>query len=232
MAKYKVGKAKKEVWGWNEYQLLRGIVAFAIIIYIVGVVPAYSRAIRDLFHEPIVKLIFLGLIVSVGYLDTVLGVLLAIAFLVSMLSRSQYRSTPLGQAVSGVQSGVRQAIHLPVDVAKEIPLPGQQKENMENESYQTPNAQQAFEMSEQEGNVLYGQGKDCTVIPPPTSGCDPIVGYNAPYDCVCNEDCTPECNKKDRGCLCSGVATWTDELNAQGLNYPMGNPGPQEGATF
>lgn len=232
MVKRRSGRSRKKVLGWNEYQLLRGIVALAIIVYIVGIVPSYSEAVGDLFHEPVVKLIFLALIVAVGYMDATLGVLLAVAFLVSMLSSAEYSGSTLGRAVSGVQVGAREVVQLPQKVMHELPLPGQ-KENMHGGAhYQTPNAQGAFEASERAGNAMYGQGADCTVIPPPSGGCDPIVGYNAPYDCVCNENCTQECDKKNRGCLCAGVATWTDELNAQGLNYPMGFAGPQEGATY
>jgi len=230
----------KKVMGWNEYQVLRAIVALAIVVYIVGIVPSYSKVVGDLFHEPVVKLIFLALIVAVGYMDSMLGVLLAVAFLVSMLSSAQYQATPLGQAVSGVQAGARQVVRLPEEVVQHVTHPSVSgapaKESMSNPlggaGYQTPNAQQAFEMNEQAGQALMGQGADCTVIPPPTGGCDPIVGYNAPYDCVCNENCADECDKDNRGCLCTGVATWNDELNAQGLNYPMGYAGSQEGATY
>jgi hypothetical protein len=240
----------KKVMGWNEYSLLRAIVGLAIVVYIVGIVPSYSKAVSDLFHEPVVKLIFLGLIVAVGYMDSTLGVLLAVAFLVSMLSSAKYKTTPLGQVVSGVQGGARQVVSGVQDGAKEV-VSGVQtgakevvkvpehvvsgvhsltKEMMNNPDYQTPNAQQAFELSQQNGNELLGQGSNCTVVPPPTTGCDPIVGYNASYDCVSNGNCAED--GKNRGCLCTGVATWEDELNAQGLNYPMGYAGEQDGATY
>jgi hypothetical protein len=218
MAKLVVGK---------ENYILRLIVIVAIILYILAVVPGYNQAISSLFEEPIIKFIFLALIVSVGYIDSTIAVLLAVAFLVSMLSSAKYRSSPLGKVVSGTRAGAHQVTELPKQIAQEIPKLISTKETKENmNEYQTPNAQQTFEQSEN------NQNGDCTVNCPSGTGCDPIVGFNAPYDCVCDENCVQDCDKKGQSCLCKGVSTWEDELNAQGLNYPMGNPGDQTGATY
>lgn len=244
MVKRSRGKARsksKKVMGWNEFSVLRALVGLAIVIYIVGIVPSYTQAVGDLFKEPLVKLVFLGLILAVGYMDKTLGVLLTVAFLVSLFTSARYSSTPLGRVVSEARSGAQQVVRVPQHLAQkaenvvtdavDMVTPDSLHENMGNgNSVQT--VQQAFEASERAGQELYGKGTNCTVMEPSATGCDPIVGYNAPYDCVCDENCSSECDKKNRGCLCDGVATWTDELNAQGLNYPMGNPGPQEGATY
>ena len=83
---------------------------------------------------------------------------------------------------------------------------------------------QEFRNQQRQALDLAGESKDCLQLPPPSTGCDPIVGYNAPYDCVCDGD-----KKK---CLCDGVAVWDNELNAQGMNFPMGRSDDQAGATF
>lgn len=63
----------------------------------------------------------------------------------------------------------------------------------------------------------------CNVNPVMTTGCDPIVGYNASYD-----------NGVDNNneCLYKGVQVWDDELNAQGLNNPRGYSGGQVGSSY
>ena len=212
----------------SEYQLLRWVIIVALILYIVGVVPNYNKGVTSLFSHPIVRLILLVLIVAVSWVDHTIGILVAVAYLSSlMMSRHPAPDqTPLGAMEAEM---------------RELPLPGfnssapkVKAENMENplrKAISVPEAflkQEAMAISSMGGN----EGSDCTALPPPSTGCDPIVGYNASYDCVCAEDCADNCDKNGRGCLCKGVATWQDELNAQGMNYPMGAPGPQVGATF
>jgi hypothetical protein len=123
----------------------------------------------------------------------------------------------------------------------ELPLPGMhkqaaqpKKEYMANHGAMPPTVSQAYAQQQaMAAQMQGGKGQDCWALPPPSSGCDPIVGYNAPYDCVCGADCVADCDKKGRTCLCTGVATWKNELNAQGMNYPMGAPSHnQVGASF
>lgn len=211
----------------SEYQLLRWVIIVALILYIVGVVPNYNKGVVALFTHPFVRLLLLVLIVGVSWVDHTIGILVAVAYLSSiMMSRHPTpNQTPLGAMEAEM---------------RELPLPGLQAqapvnaENMANPMNQTLSVPEAYAQQEamDQRAVDGGGGQDCWSIPPPTTGCDPIVGYNASYDCVCAEDCVENCDQKGRGCLCTGVATWSDELNAQGMNYPMGAPGSQVGATF
>jgi hypothetical protein len=222
-------------------KIIRGVVAIALIAYIFGVLPTYTREISQLFETPVAKIVFVVAVLIVGYCDITLGVLLATAFIVTFITSSRYKSSSVGQLVSDIQSDAQKvtqsAVNTVGDVAQSVEntLTGQNnnQENMDGYGgYHLPTVQKSFEMAEREGQKYLGVGTNCTTIPPPTSGCNPIVGYNAPYNCVCNEGCvTPNCDK-NRGCLCQGVETWEGELNAQGLNYPMGNPGPQNGSPF
>ncbi len=55
--------------------------------------------------------------------------------------------------------------------------------------------------------------------------------YNHYFDCV--KDCAD--GDIDRGALdtpCRGVGVWKEELNAQGLNCPLGFSGTKDGAPF
>ena len=74
--------------------------------------------------------------------------------------------------------------------------------------------------------------KGCSVQPKMMTGCEPIVGYNAPYNCGCNGACGGNCGGLDPACLCTGVSVWKDELNAQGLNFPLGYSGCNVGSTY
>ena len=94
-------------------------------------------------------------------------------------------------------------------------------ENMENQpGMSVSQAYQQHMLQENNGD------KGCSVQPAMMTGCDPVVGYNSPYNCGGN------CGGLDPACLCSGVSVFKDELNAQGLNFPIGYSGCQVGSTF
>ena len=99
-------------------------------------------------------------------------------------------------------------------------------ENMENDSLMSVSQAYQHHMEQENGD------KGCGVQPIVSSGCNPIVGYNAPYNCGCNGKCGGKCGGVDPACLCSGVNVWKDELNTQGLNFPIGYSGNQAGTTY
>lgn len=229
MAKAKgKGRARAKLGSSVKFSLLHVVrfVALVLLIgYVIGAIHLFKDVVGRVFATPLSRLIFLVLTILVGLNDRPLGLLMLAAFLVSMYTSARYSRTPLGRAVSYGQAATKQVINLPNDILNELPhLNG---ENMAD----LPTAQRSFEASERDGEAYMGKGADCNNISAPTTGCDPVVGYNAPFDCVCNGDCGGMC-KKGNDCLCKGVATWKDELNAQGLNHPMGFPPQQEGATF
>jgi hypothetical protein len=125
------------------------------------------------------------------------------------------------QVVGGITSGTQ---HLLGGVQKIIGgLSGIQDDgilssNFSNENDSLMSVSQAYQhhMEQENGD------KGCGVQPIVSSGCNPIVGYNAPYNC----------EGVDPSCLCSGVNVWKDELNTQGLNFPIGYSGNQTGTTY
>ena len=212
-----------------EMKILRWILVILLVLYIVGVVPSFNEGVVALFRNPMIKVVLLTFIVVVSYMDHVLGILLAIAYISSVLMAPPQKPTP-------ILAEIRKAL-------QELPLPpmGQQqqkppqqapqKENMGNPSDVLPISQE-FRNQQRQALDLAGESQDCLQLPPPSTGCDPIVGYNAPYDCVCAGGCQNDCDKKGQKCLCDGVAVWDNELNAQGMNFPMGRSDDQAGATF
>lgn len=202
-------------------KVLRWILVVLLILYIVGVVPSFNEGVMALFRNPAIKVVLLTFIVIVSYMDHVLGILLAIAYISSVLMAPPQKPTP-------ILAEIRKAL-------QELPLPSlgmaqqqqqQQKPVVQKENMGNPGSlsiSQEFRNQQRQELDLSNQSQDCLQLPPPSTGCDPIVGYNAPYDCVHDA-------KKD--CLCDGVAVWDNELNAQGMNMPMGRSDDQAGATF
>lgn len=321
---------------WNEFDILRALVVVSIIIYILGIVPRFTEGVKALFANPLMKVVFLSLIVLAGYLDSTIGILLAVAFLLSYLSTPEYKASPVYDVLSDIQRGTEQVVggvgtgaqevlggvqtgtqrltsglgagtahvlkgaqHLVGGVeggvqqvvggigggARELvsgtqslvsgigegvhqvvgglgsgakalvggtqagtqqliagaqgsaqqTLGGLQRgtqqliggsENMTNGPSQT--VSQLYQQHMDNQNEQSG----CNVQPAMTTGCDPIVGYNAPYNCGCSGACGGNCKGLDPECLCKGVQVWKDELNAQGLNHPRGYAGGQVGSSY
>ena len=312
---------KKEK-SWNEFNILRALIIISIIIYILGIVPQFTEGVKALFANPLMKIVFLALIVLAGYLDSTIGILLAVAFILSYLSTPEYKASPVfdvlddvqrgtGHIIGGVGEGAQRLVGSVGSTAKELvggvsagtqqviggvqrgtqriagglgagtsdllrgaeggvqqvvgglgrgaqelvgsaqvgtqqlisglqestqqAIGGFQKgtqqllgesENMTNSP--TPSISQIY----QQHMENQSEKSNCNVQPAMTTGCDPIVGYNAPYNCGCSGACGGNCKGLDPACLCKGVQVWKDELNAQGLNHPIGYAGSQVGSSY
>lgn len=329
----RVSKPKR----WTEFDVLRALVILAIVIYILGIVPQFTDGIRSLFTNPLMKVVFLALIVFAGYLDSTIGTLLAVAFLISYLSTPEYKGSPVydvlsdvqsgaGQVVGGVGSGASRLIGGVGSGAQELVggvaggaqelvggvgsgaqqlvgglqrgasrlvggvgggaqhlLGGAQRlvggveggvqqvlggvgsgaqklvggaqagtqqllggaqsgtqqliggvsggaqhlaTGLSSGAQQLLGGAENLENPPMSVSQAYQQqmdgGAGCNVQPSMATGCDPIVGYNAPYG--------P--GGPDAACLNEGVQVWKDEMNAQGLNHPRGYAGGQVGSTY
>ena len=131
--------------------------------------------------------------------------------------------------IGGVGSGVQSVIGgVGSGVQSLLGNTNDSYENMENS--QAMSVSQAYQQHMLQENEHGDKG--CSVQPTMMTGCDPIVGYNAPYNCGCNGACGGNCGGLDPACLCTGVSVWKDELNAQGLNFPLGYSGCNVGSTY
>ena len=122
------------------------------------------------------------------------------------------------QLVGGIGTGTQQLVG-------GIGGVGNSYENMENSPGMS--VSQAYEQH------MYNENngdKGCNVQPKIMTGCEPIIGYNSPYNCGCSGACGGKCKGLDPACLCTGVSVWEDEMNAQGLNFPIGYSGSQIGS--
>lgn len=141
------------------------------------------------------------------------------------------------QLLGGVQSGAQQLLGGASEGTQQL-LGGLQSgtqqlvggmggvENLQNAPLSVSDAYQQHMYSENQGD------RGCSVQPQMSTGCDPIVGYNAPYNCGCSGACGGNCEGLDPACLCKGVEVWKNQMNTQGLNFPQGYSGGQVGSTY
>ncbi len=178
---------------------VRVIIIILLILYIAGGIPMLTMDVASIFHNPIVKLGFLLLILYVGFKDIPIALLLALAFVLSLQIGYKYQlGAQLGASPSGVEVDARAAVN---EGGVEIKAKIGEVDGVE------------AMMGDREGDG-------------PDGG-----NYNHYFDCV--KDCAE--NDVGKGALdspCTGVGVWKKELNAQGLNCPLGYSGMKDGAPF
>lgn len=184
--------------GFLDIMWVRLLLIALVILYIVGGVPMLTTEVARIFHNPLVKMAFVLLILYIGVKDIPLALLLALAFVLSLQmgykyylgGRADVGATGAGiSAEAGLGDGEDARISAEARVGDVEGMTGDNDENPE--------------------------------------------GYNY------NEysDCVKDCAENDLGSgeldsPCRGVGVWKDELNAQGLNCPLGYSGEKDGAPF
>ena len=188
--------------GFLDNFWVRVIIAALIILYIIGGIPMLTGDIASIFHNPIVKLLFLALIIYIGIKDIPLALLLALAFVLSLQMGYSYQfGTQFGASQQGITTGA-DVVAGPANISVKAGLSNPFAPSVEG--------------------MIGDQSTE-----------DPVKGgnYNKYFDCV--KDCAE--NDLGTGALnspCRAVGVWTDELNAQGLNCPLGFSGQKRGAPF
>lgn len=95
---------------WNEIDVLRTLIIISIVIYILGIVPQFTEGVKALFSNTFIKIVFLALIVLAGYFDSTIGILLAVAFILSYLSTPETHSSPVYNVMSNIKHGTRDIV--------------------------------------------------------------------------------------------------------------------------
>ncbi len=189
---------------------IRILLIVLVVLYIAGGIPFLTSDVAEIFQNPIVKILFVLLILYIGFKDIPLALLLALAFVLSLQMGYKYRlgaqlaAGPLeaGATVGATEAGlgaVGRATLGPAEVAGKVGLGETDLEEP---------------MVGDDGNE-YPEG----------------ANYNNYFDCV--KDCAE--NDLGKGALdspCKAVGVWKEELNAQGLNCPLGYSGQKEGSPF
>jgi hypothetical protein len=184
-----------ESLGFLDIAWIRYLIMIILILYIIGAIPLFTEEIAEIFHNPLIKILFILLIIYIGFKDLVLAILLAIAFVLSLQVGYKFRfGTHFGISPQGVAAGAEAGIN---DDAK-IELKAHLGDNVEGmKSSESPDG----------------------------------YNYNNYFDCVkeCADD---DLGTGDLDSPCKGVGVWKKELNAQGLNCPLGYSGSKDGSPF
>lgn len=184
--------------GFLDIIWVRLILIALLIIYIVGGVPMLTMDVARIFHNPLVKMGFVLLILYIGVKDIPLALLLALAFVLSL--QMGYRFYLGGRADVGAGGA---------GISAEAGVGGDDNARISAEA----------RVGSVEG--MMGDGEDGT------------KGYNYNHYSDCVKDCAEnDLGSGDLDSPCKGVGVWKDELNAQGLNCPLGYSGDKEGAPF
>lgn len=193
-----------ESLGFLDIPLIRIIIIIFLILYIVGAIPLFTTEISDIFHNPIVKILFILLIIYVAFKDIPVALLLALAFILSLQTGYIFKAgAHLGASPQGIAAGAEAGIGDSNDAKIELKA-------------------HIGDPSSVEGMI--GDKDD---------GQDNPDGYNYNnyFDCV-KECAENDLDKGDLDTPCKGVGVWKKELNAQGLNCPLGYSGTKDGAPF
>lgn len=191
-------KLIEESLGFLDNAWVRVLLMVLVVLYVVGGVPLLTMDVARIFHNPLVKLGAVLLILYVGVKDIPLALLLALAFVLSLqMGYRYYVGAQLGAAASGLKAGAEAGVSDGEEAKVSVEARLGDVEGMMGDSNEKP-----------EG-----------------------YNYNEYSDCV--KDCAEnDLGSGDLDSPCKGVGVWKDELNAQGLNCPLGYSGEKDGAPF
>ena len=173
-----------------------------LALYSALIVPRLDTFVTSIFAHPLMKLFGLLLIILLSHKDVTLALLLAIAYVTStvVLTRSLEHMTNDQNKDDDEDN---------TDDKKEEHHEDVDHNDHENNSLEQEKDQNNVE--EEKDNVETFLNLESNAE---------VLGYNAPVNCVNNCDSMGSLSSP-----CKGVGTFTNEMNAQGLNCPVGNPG-------
>lgn len=189
--------------GFLDNEWIRFTLIILVVLYIIGAIPMLTPDVAYIFHNPLVKLGFILLIIYVAFKDIPLALLLALAFVLSLQMGYRYHlGAQLGVSPMGIAAGAKAGIDQDDDTGAGVELKAH--------------------LGEQQVEGMFGGKNDEN-----PDG----FNYNHYFDCV-KECADGDMNTGALDTPCRGVGVWKDELNAQGLNCPLGFSGTKDGAPF
>lgn len=193
-----------------DNKVLKSILYLLVIVGAICLLVCKSmpQELCNLSNNNIVRVLAILLVVYIGVKDVTLAVLLAIAFI--LIVRACGQTQMFNSANSEYISN---------DDMDNSPAP----ENIFADQAAMPSPS----VSEEE-DAVYRQFIESQVEN------NDVIGYNSNETDECLQLCATDGSlPSDQGNdQCSAVATWNNELNAQGLNCPMGDPSTPVGAPF
>lgn len=196
-----------------------------LILYCSTIFDNINSFIGNLYNYSIIKLIVLLLIVYIAKKDTIIAVLLALSYAISLnyTINNEYFSS------SGeLKQNIINKINSKKDNEESFDNKNKNR-NIKRDKY-IKDEHLDLESFDNKENFFPGLNINQNIPPfePVKNNTSKEVNKNSDYDKTCNQTYTPMFESV--GDVCSPVATFNDELNAQGLNYPEGYNSPVYGS--
>jgi hypothetical protein len=242
----------KKVWinslSFLDNSIVHAVIAIVLVLYCSTIFDNINSFIGNLYNFSIIKLVVLSLIVYVSPKDTTIAILLALSYVISlsyMVNNEYFNSsmTPSPQMGSVPPSPPQMGSMQQPSSSQMGSM--QQPSSSQMGSMQQPSSSQMGSMqppssSGSKKNVVESffpmQHSDSTSV-----NFDPMINKKIMKNNIKEE--SPEKINYDKSCMqtytpmfesvgnvCSPTATFKNELNAQGLNYPEGFNHPVHGS--
>ena len=231
----------KKVWinslSFLDNSMVHSVIAIVLVLYCSTIFDNINSFIGSLYNFSIIKLIILLLIVYISPKDTTIAILLAVSYVISlsyMVNNEYFDSGIMGTMPP--QMGDMNNMHRQMDDMKNMhrqmdDMPHQEMGDMNNMHQQMggmPQQMGVMKTKDVVESFFPMQNNNETSV-----NFDPIVNRQIMKNNI-NEE-MPEKINYEKSCMqtytpmfesvgnvCSPTATFKNELNAQGLNYPEG----------
>ena len=195
-----------------DNKIVRTILIVILVIYNSSLLSIVNVEVSKIFRIPLVKLLVVIVIVLVGLKDPVLAILLAIALVLSSGYSDNLENLSFGDFTKALNENLKK-------VSGDVSQVKEDSDKVEGE---------VRHIKQEADNVSNSDSDDVESfhnLSQPSVDNGP-QGYNNDPNCL-SSCCSG--NKKDN-MQCEAVTTFTNELNAQGLNCPMGFDGNHVGS--
>lgn len=211
--------------GFLENPILRTVLIIVLVVYNSSLINVVNVEVSKVLNMPVVKLLFVVVVVMFAIRDPVLAILLAMALVISVCTKHNV------EGMENPDEDMKNKTHMEGQHMEGQHMKGQHMEGQHMEGQQMK-GQHMEGQKHMEGQHMGSQqpmegGK-------PMEGFDNPVeqgvaqGYNVHPDCVsglCDEN-------KERSELCNSVKTFQNSQNAQGMNCPQGYDGKAPGSPW
>ena len=215
-------KGMKKIWNSSLAFLdncyLNAIIVIILVLYSSTIFDNINSFIGNMYNLSIIKLIVLLLIIYVMPKDPTIGVLLAVSYLVSLKYSDHYENfTHEGGKRDRRESFSLPGFQIPDDTKESFtPFSDSNSSNSSNFDMKFPNIDMGSKSSDKFDMKF------------PNIGENNKQNHKVNSNEACMQNYVPKFESV--GNVCSPTATFKNELNAQGLNFPEGFNSPDIGS--
>jgi len=233
--------------GFLDNYYIKLFIVILLVIYISSVVPWLTADVSKIFDNMIVKLLFVLIIAYISVKDPTIAILLAIAYAMSVNTVSKQRMMDVVAPPPFEQLNAGTA-NMPQMVAGEEMHNSNNSNNSNSDNNRDNRVNSGMiggETSEEtlpnnrrmmgRRNNMNGGVRQNNMVETldGSGGSGEPLGYSNGINCLNTLANGGGGGDSDSlSAPCAAVATYQGEFNAQGMNFPMGNPGKMNGAQY